>query len=184
MNSAAYAGDLQAQTCSKDIAQCSGKGMRTVIGGSSDSRPRKPANALPQDQTRSQNRNSTPRPAMPKTILLVSRDPKLQAARALILERAGYRTMRTNNLTSAVQLAAHCQMSIIGHTFNLTEQDSFIDRVHEANPSVFILCLRFGLEDSHALLKAVANCFTTQPGGSRICVLEPSNVIAWPQKAS
>lgn len=121
---------------------------------------------------------------MPKTILLVSRDPNLQTARTLVLERAGYRTMRTSNLTSAVQLAAHCQMSIIGHTFNIAEQNSFIERVHEANPSVFILCLRFELQDSRALLKAIADCFTTQPGGSRICVLEPNNVIAWPRKAS
>jgi CheY-like chemotaxis protein len=121
---------------------------------------------------------------MPKTILLVSRDLTLQTTRALILERAGYRTIRTNSLTSAVQLAEHCQMSIIGHSFQPNEQDSFVDRVHEANPSVFILCLRFGLTDPGALLKAVSDCFATQPGGSRICVLEPSNVIAWPKKAS
>jgi CheY-like chemotaxis protein len=121
---------------------------------------------------------------MPKTILLVSRDPNLQTTRVLILERAGYRTIRTNSLTSAIQLAAHCQMSIIGHTFTPAEQNDFIERVHEGNPSVFVLCLRFGLMEPQALLKAVADCFTTQPGGSRICVLEPSNVIAWPQKAS
>ena len=121
---------------------------------------------------------------MPKTILLVSRDPKVQAARALNLEAAGYRTMRTSSLTSAIQLAAHCQMSIIGHTFNPAEQDDFISRVHESNPSVFVLCLRYGSMAPQALLKAVGDCFTTQPGGSRICVLEPSNVIAWPKKAS
>ena len=121
---------------------------------------------------------------MPKTIQLVSRDRNLQAARALILERAGYRTMRTSNLTSALQLAANCQMSIIGDTFNLAEQDDFIARVHDASPSVFILCLRYRLTDPTALLKAVADCFTTPPGGSRICVLEPSKLIAWPKKAS
>jgi CheY-like chemotaxis protein len=121
---------------------------------------------------------------MPKTILLVSRDPNLQSTRALTLEGAGYRTIRTNSMISAVQLAAHCQMSIIGHTFTPSEQDNFIGRVHESNPSVFVLCLRFGLTESQALLKAVADCFATQPGGSRICVLEPSNVIAWPRKAS
>jgi CheY-like chemotaxis protein len=121
---------------------------------------------------------------MPKTILLVSRDPNLQATRALILERAGYRTIRTHSLTSAVQLAEHCQMSIIGHTFKPAEQNEFVDHVHKANPSVFVLCLRFGLSDPGELLKAVSACFTTEPGGSRICVLEPNNVIAWPRKAS
>jgi len=121
---------------------------------------------------------------MPKTILLVSRDENLQNSRALILEGAGYRTIKTGNLTSAVQLSAHCQMSIIGHTFSSAEQDDFIDRVHEGNPSVFVLCLRFGLTQPRALLTAEANCFAAQPGGSRVCIMEESNVIAWPKRAS
>jgi hypothetical protein len=121
---------------------------------------------------------------MRKTILLVSRDSNLQATRALILERAGYRTMRTASMASAVPLASQCQMSIIGHTFAPPEQDEFIDRVHEASPSVFIVCLRFGLHKPQELLKRVADCFAAQPGGSRICVIEESNVIAWPKKAS
>lgn len=87
-------------------------------------------------------------------------------------------------MTSALQLAAHCQMSIIGHTFNPHEQDDFIERVHESNPGVFILCLRFALTQPQELLKAVSACFAAQPGGSRVCVIEPSNVVAWPKKAS
>jgi hypothetical protein len=121
---------------------------------------------------------------MHKTILLVSRDAALQATRRSVLERAGYRTMRTASLTSAVQLSAYCQMSIIGHTFSPEEQDDFIDRVHEGNPSVFVLCFRFGLAQPQALLTAVANCFAAQPGGSRVCIMEESNVIAWPKRAS
>jgi hypothetical protein len=56
--------------------------------------------------------------------------------------------------------------------------------VHEANPSVFVLCLRYPLTQAEELLRAVRDCFAAQPGGSRICVLEPSKVIAWPKKAS
>jgi hypothetical protein len=119
-----------------------------------------------------------------KTILLVSRDENLQNSRALILEGVGYRTIKTGSLISAVQLSSHCQMSIIGHTFTPEEQDDFIDRVHEGNPSVFVLCLRFGLSQPRALLTAVANCFAAQPGGSRVCIMEESNVIAWPSRAS
>ena len=121
---------------------------------------------------------------MPKTILLVSRDEKLQKSGALVLEGAGYRTMKTGSLISAVQLSSHCQMSIIGHTFSPEEQDEFVERVHEGNPSVFVLCLRFGLTQPRALLSAVANCFAAQPGGSRVCIVEESNVIAWPKRAS
>lgn len=122
--------------------------------------------------------------AMHKTILLVSRDLNLQATRAFMLERAGYRTMRTASLVSALALAPHCQMSIIGHTFAPAEQNSFIDSVHEANPSVFVLCLRYGLAQPDVLLKHVENCFRAQPGDSRICVIEKENVVAWPKRAS
>jgi hypothetical protein len=121
---------------------------------------------------------------MPKTILLVSRDEKLQKSRALVLESVGYRTIKSGSLTSALQLSAHCQMSIIGHTFSPEEQDDFIDRVHEGNPSVFVLCLRYGLTHSRELLTSVNNCFAAQPGGSRICIIEESNIIAWPKRAS
>jgi DNA-binding response OmpR family regulator len=98
---------------------------------------------------------------MHKTILLVSRDRNLQATRASILEQAGYRTMRSP-----------------------AEQDQFIDVVHEANPSVFVLCLRYGLAQPSTLLRHVEDCFAAQPGGSRLCVIEKSNVVAWPKKAS
>jgi hypothetical protein len=121
---------------------------------------------------------------MPKTILLVSRDENLQNSRALVLEGVGYRTIKCGSLISAVQLSSHCQMSIIGHTFSPEEQDDFIDHVHEGNPSVFVLCLRYGLTQSRALLTAVNNCFAAQPGGSRVCIIEESNVIAWPKRAS
>jgi hypothetical protein len=121
---------------------------------------------------------------MSKTILLVSRDQKLQNSRALVLEAVGYRTVKTGSLISAVQLSSHCQMSIIGHTFSPEEQDDFTDRVHEGNPSVYMLCLRIRLTQPGALLTAVANCFASQPGGSRVCIMEESNVIAWPKRAS
>jgi hypothetical protein len=78
---------------------------------------------------------------MPQTILLVSRDEALQNTRALILEGAGYRTIKTGSLISAAQLSSHFQMSIIGHTFSSEEQDDCIDRVHEGNPGVYIVCL-------------------------------------------
>jgi hypothetical protein len=111
---------------------------------------------------------------MPKTILLVSRDENLQNSRALVLAGAGYRTIRTDGLISAVQRSFYCEMAIIGHTFSPNEQEDFIERVHEGYPSVFVLCLRFGLTQPRALLTAVANCFDSQPGGS-----EFAERLAW-----
>jgi DNA-binding response OmpR family regulator len=69
---------------------------------------------------------------MYKTILLVSRDERLQETQALVLRQGRYHTMSATNMTSALQLAGRCQMSIIGHTFTPHEQDEFIDRVHES----------------------------------------------------
>jgi hypothetical protein len=94
----------------------------------------------------------------------VSRDRNLQATRASILEQAGYRTMRTASLTSAVPLASHCQMSIVGHTFSPAEQDHFIELVHEANPSAFVLCLRYGLAQPRTPAQA---CGTLLRGSAR-----------------
>jgi hypothetical protein len=31
------------------------------------------------------------------------------------------------------------------------------------------------------LLGHVASCFATRPGGSRVCVIEETNLIAWPK---
>jgi hypothetical protein len=121
---------------------------------------------------------------MQKTILLVSRDEKIQANRAAVLNRAGYRIMRTGSLTSAVQLAAYCQMVVIGNTFSSGEQNQFMKTIHDAYPSVLILCLRFSLSHPNTLLTHVAHCFGIRRGESRIRVIEESNLIAWPQKAS
>jgi hypothetical protein len=121
---------------------------------------------------------------MYKTILLVSRDERPQETRALVLRQGGYHTMSTTNMTSALQLAGQCQMSFIGHTFRPDEQDEFIDRVHESNLGVFFICLHFSLTQPQELLKVVSDCFAGQPGGSRVCVIEQNNVIAWPKKAS
>jgi hypothetical protein len=46
---------------------------------------------------------------------------------------------------NVLQLTAHCQMSIVGPTFSRQEQGDFIDRVHEGNPNIFLLCVRFAL---------------------------------------
>jgi hypothetical protein len=59
-------------------------------------------------------------------------------------------------MTSALQLATHCQMSIIGHTFSPQEQDDSIDRVHQGNPNVFLLCVRFALTQRQLLAQIEA----------------------------
>lgn len=111
---------------------------------------------------------------MAKTILLVSRDPILQETRALILERVGYRTIKAATLKCGIMLSRGCQMCVIGHSFEPHEQAEFIERAHEANPGMFVVCLRFGLINPERLLKTVAECFAAQPGSSQMRVVGPA----------
>jgi hypothetical protein len=120
---------------------------------------------------------------MSKTIMLVSGDEGLLNTRALILETAGYRTIKTGSLTSAIQLAVGCQMSIIGHTFTSDEHRDFVERVHETNPRIFILSLRNGLTQPQTLLDTVADCFAAQPCESRVCIVQYHHVIAWAKES-
>jgi hypothetical protein len=117
---------------------------------------------------------------MPQTISLVSRDEALQNTGALILEGAGSRTIKTGSLISAVQLSSHCQMSIIGHTLSLGEQDDFIDRVHE-EIQAYISYVSLWTNAAWGALDPVVKCFAPHPGGSRVCIMEESNLIAWPK---
>jgi hypothetical protein len=121
---------------------------------------------------------------MQKTILLVSRDQRVQADRTLAFSRAGYRTMRTGSLTSAVQLAAYCQMAIIGNTFSVREQSAFMRDAHETYPSLLVLCLRSGLAGPNTLPVYVADFFEARRGELRMRVVEETNLLAWPKKAS
>lgn len=120
---------------------------------------------------------------MENTVLLVSRDPILQETRALILERAGYKTIQTASLASGLQLSRECQICVIGHSFAPREQSEFSDAVRQTNSDIFIVCLRFGLINPEQLLKTVATCFATRPGQSRICVIEPNGLIEQPEGA-
>jgi hypothetical protein len=98
------------------------------------------------------NLNRSTFPLMQKTILLVSRDGSSQETRALILEHAGYRTVHSETISSAVPLAAGSQMAIIGHSLNPSEQDEFVKNAPEINPNLYVLYLRYGLVQPESLL--------------------------------
>jgi hypothetical protein len=99
---------------------------------------------------------------MPQTILLVSRIEALENTRALILEGAGYRTIKTGRLISAVQLSSHFLMSIIGHTFGPEEQDDFIDRFMK-EIQAYISYVSLWTNAALGPLHPVVKCFATAP---------------------
>jgi hypothetical protein len=73
---------------------------------------------------------------MQTTILSLSQDEDLTSTRALILEAVGYSTVTTDNLSHATRFAIGCEMAIIDQTFTLDQQHDFVDRMHEANPTI------------------------------------------------
>jgi hypothetical protein len=58
-----------------------------------------------------------------KTILLVSRDERLQDTWALVLRQGSYHTMSTKQHDWRLQPTGRCQLAIIGHSFTPNEQD-------------------------------------------------------------
>ena len=114
---------------------------------------------------------------MPQTISLVSRDEALQNTRVSILEGAGYRTIKTGSLISAVQLSSHCQMSIIGHTLSPEEQDDFIDGVHEGK-SKRISHVSLWTNAAWGALDPCRKVFRDPPRRLQGCIMEESNLTA------
>ena len=120
---------------------------------------------------------------MRKTIVLLCRDEDAQRLRASVLERAGYYVHQCMSFSDAATHAARSQMVIAGHTYTSAEQEDLVSRVHETNPSFHMLCLRFNLIEPKALLHACQECFASQPGGSRVFIIQAPRVISWPGKA-
>jgi hypothetical protein len=70
-------------------------------------------------------------------------------------------------------------MSIVGHTFKPEEQSDFVERAHEVNAQMPIVCLGFGLVEPDTLLKIIASCLETEPGDPRVWKIEPTSLIEW-----
>lgn len=99
-----------------------------------------------------------------------------------MLDKAGYRTIKTYNITSAIRRASEYHLAIIGHTFEPTDQESFVEQVHKTYPSLFVICLRYGMIHPQTLLTAVETAFAAQPGGTRFWVIEMSEIASWPER--
>jgi len=90
--------------------------------------------------------------------------------RCTILKCAGYRTACTNNLPQAISLSLDISpnLIILGHSFSDGEQASFIEELHESQPGIRVLCLKFGLVDPMMLLSECKTILLGQPGCPRV----------------
>jgi hypothetical protein len=75
------------------------------------------------------------------TILLVCADKMLLDTRSLVLETAGYRTLRASTLMSGLGLAFCCHLVVIDTTFSDNQQEEFVARLHDKNPKIPLLRL-------------------------------------------
>jgi hypothetical protein len=119
-----------------------------------------------------------------RTILLVSRDQVLQLTRSLLLQRAGYTTLLSADLTESLAVARQAQLVILGHTFTPDEQDDFIEQLQETNPSVYVICVRNGTVEPEMSLSACDNCLSCQPGAARAKVLEDCTTVRWSKESA
>jgi hypothetical protein len=73
------------------------------------------------------------------TILLVCADKMLLDTRSLVLEIAGYRTLRASTLMSGLGLAFCCNLVVIDTTYSDDQQEEFLARLHDENPKISLL---------------------------------------------
>ena len=104
---------------------------------------------------------------MQRVVLLISRDEDVLRARAQRHKTPGFRAVSVPSLRLAVSLVSVRQprVVVLCQTFEITEQEVFIDELHETHPEIHVLCLRpdAGAPPS-ALLFACVECFKAQPG--------------------
>jgi hypothetical protein len=106
-------------------------------------------------------------------ILVISRDRSLMNTRRLVLHSDGYQILTTTNLIVAISLSRECHMAIICHTFTFQEQCDLIERMHEINPGISILCLSYGILHPERFLELVAACFNAHPGSCKTWRIGP-----------
>jgi hypothetical protein len=89
------------------------------------------------------------------TILLVCADKMLLDTRSLVLETAGYRTLRASTLLSGLGLAFCCNLVVIDTTFSDDQQEEFVARLHEKNPRISLLRLDTRVTALESLVETV-----------------------------
>jgi DNA-binding NtrC family response regulator len=111
-----------------------------------------------------------------RNILLASRDELPLRTRCTILRCAGYQTAFTSNLAQARALSLDLcpDLIILGDSFSDGEQEAFIEEVHESQPGMSVLCLKFNLMDPALLLSACKSILSGQPGCTRVRALRAS----------
>jgi hypothetical protein len=63
---------------------------------------------------------------------------------------------------------------ILGNTFSDAEQADFIEEVHESQPGMLVMCLKYNLIDPTMLLAACKSIFSRQPGCACVRLLQAS----------
>jgi hypothetical protein len=89
------------------------------------------------------------------TILLVCADKMLLDTRSLVLEIAGYRTLRASTLMSGLGLAFCCNLVVIDTTYSDDQQEEFLARLHDENPKISVLRLDKTLTALESLVETV-----------------------------
>ena len=98
------------------------------------------------------------------TILLVCADKMLLDTRSLVLEIAGYRTLRASTLMSGLGLTFCCNLVVIDTTYSDDQQEEFLARLHNKNPNISLLRLDTRVTALESLVETVGkHCLLGHP---------------------
>lgn len=111
---------------------------------------------------------------MRHTILVLSHDERLLATRELILKSAGYDAHCALDAQAALALAkkAKPDLVVICQTFSPADQSAFIEKLHQANPSVVILAIRSDIISPDRLLTECERLLAPSSDSARVRVFE------------
>ena len=77
-------------------------------------------------------------------------------------------------MARSLALDFYPDLIILGPSFSDGEQSAFIEDLHESEPGLSVLCLKFNLVDPTILLTACKSILTGQPGCNKVRSLRAS----------
>jgi DNA-binding response OmpR family regulator len=93
-------------------------------------------------------------------VLLASRDTLLLSTRSRYLRRAGFRTLRVQDLSVMASLARFQSFRtvVLDHTISRQEQRAVIKRLREFSSLFHVICIKTSAVASQALLRECKAC--------------------------
>jgi hypothetical protein len=94
-------------------------------------------------------------------VFFASRDTLLLFTRTSLLRRAGFRTLRVQDLGVMASMARFggFRTIVLDHTISANEQQTIIGKLREFSALFHVICVRSGKVNSHAIVRECKACY-------------------------